>query len=335
VDDGEIVFPERAEAFARQTAHLADSRLPTGIDGTAVNRRTEAKETLVTVCQQLTRLNEPRSPGFEELSTTVRAIDPARAEATPELLSAAGVATLLAVERATVDRLGVTPPNVPAALTAALERTAASDVTGSKEQIRTGANAMLSVLPVVVRACRMLRWLHEADVRTYADIPSVRDDIRTAVRTADETPIDDAKTRLRKARAREWTQEDLQTPTPMQFEHLIAALWRRLDETTTVEVTPEHNDGGIDVVAQRRTGGVTVIQAKQHGASNTVGRPTVQQTHGAMSQFAATESVVVTSGSFSESARTAAAAYDDLSLVNGQRLRELLNEPDFASPRAV
>jgi len=68
---------------------------------------------------------------------------------------------------------------------------------------------------------------------------------------------------------------------PIEFEYLVAALFA--DMGYEVAVTEERGDKGIDVIA-RSASEVLAIQVKQHSEGNNVGRPTVQQTIGAMAR---------------------------------------------------
>lgn len=111
----------------------------------------------------------------------------------------------------------------------------------------------------------------------------------------------------------------LQAMNPYVFEHFIADLWR--EQGYKCYVRPESNDKAIDVIARKRgIGGKTVaIQVKRHGDNNDLGSPDIQQYYGMATQVGADESVVITTGYYTEPARDVAKSLG-VQLINGEEL---------------
>ncbi|WP_079990709.1 restriction endonuclease [Haloarcula sp. CBA1127] len=121
-----------------------------------------------------------------------------------------------------------------------------------------------------------------------------------------------------------WSQSDFFTFSPIEFEYLTAALFD--DMGYEVAVTDEQGDKGIDVIARNHIE-VLAIQVKQYSEGNNIGRPTIQQTIGAMAQVGADKAMVVTSSGFTNSARQASQELGDaVDLINGGALVQMLSE---------
>lgn len=87
-------------------------------------------------------------------------------------------------------------------------------------------------------------------------------------------------------------------------------------------------DGGIDGVIRQDALGLNkvYIQAKRHGDSNPVGRPTIQQFFGSLSSRGADRGVFITTSRFSEEAKREAEIYKTIILIDGIRLTKLMLE---------
>jgi len=109
--------------------------------------------------------------------------------------------------------------------------------------------------------------------------------------------LSDLAETLHQMHAGRWSHSDLFVVSPIEFEYLVAALFA--DMGYEVAVTEERGDKGIDVIA-RSASEVLAIQVKQHSEGNNVGRPTVQQTIGAMAQAGADNAVIVSSAGFTK-----------------------------------
>ncbi|WP_256403468.1 restriction endonuclease [Halorubrum salinum] len=154
--------------------------------------------------------------------------------------------------------------------------------------------------------------------------------IRQALATIDVNEMQAIATNLQNLKRGVWKAEHLHAYSPYEFEHLIADLYSDLGYST--EVTEEGSDGGIDVVATD-DGEKLIIQVKQYSPGNKIGRPTIQQTAGVRDQFGADKAVVVTSSNFTGTARDASQDYgDQMELIDGQTLREMLSHSRLAPP---
>lgn len=110
--------------------------------------------------------------------------------------------------------------------------------------------------------------------------------------------------------------------TPYQFEHFIAHLLKCMGYFA--RVTQASGDGGIDIIAHRDELGfeppIIKVQCKQILA--TVGRPEVQQLHGAIEN--GEHGLFVTLGGFSSDARTFERTKPNLRLIDGASLIDLI-----------
>lgn len=101
---------------------------------------------------------------------------------------------------------------------------------------------------------------------------------------------------------------------PGDFEHWTKGYFERYGFKDVV-VTQLSNDFGIDVIMKTGRGQPAVAQCKRY--KGTVGRPTVQQTYGAMKLVGAKHCYVVTTGRFTEEAM-ALSERRDIHLLDGQ-----------------
>ena len=128
-----------------------------------------------------------------------------------------------------------------------------------------------------------------------------------------------------------WTREELRACTPEEFEVLICDLWR--EGGFEAQTTRFSRDFNIDVIVNRSDGGINLIQAKQNEPANRVGVKTVQRTAGLIVEFDAEEVYVVTSSSFTDDALESASRMDNqVTLINGKRLCELLTQSPLIRP---
>ncbi len=110
--------------------------------------------------------------------------------------------------------------------------------------------------------------------------------------------------------------------TPYQFEHFVAHLLRCMGYHS--RVTQASADGGIDIIAHRYELGfeppIIKVQCKQ--ILTTIGRPEVQQLHGAIEN--GEHGLFVTLGSFSPDARTFERSKPNLRLIDGPTLIDFI-----------
>jgi restriction system protein len=121
--------------------------------------------------------------------------------------------------------------------------------------------------------------------------------------------------------------DDLMTITPTEFEHLVRQLFEALPgmEGWTTRAS---KDDGIDGVIFNNTpitGGLTVVQAKQH--SKTIGVEHVRELMGAMEHKRAGRGVLVTTSAFTKDAKALGADYGGrIQLIDGAELVYLMKE---------
>jgi restriction system protein len=110
--------------------------------------------------------------------------------------------------------------------------------------------------------------------------------------------------------------------TPYQFEHFVAHLLKCMGYFS--RVTQASGDGGIDIIAHRDELGfeppIIKVQCKQ--ILSTIGRPEVQQLHGAIER--GEHGLFVTLGAFSNDARAFERTKPNLRLIDGPTLIELI-----------
>ena len=107
-----------------------------------------------------------------------------------------------------------------------------------------------------------------------------------------------------------------------QFEYFVAHLLKCMGYFS--RVTQASGDGGVDIIAHRDELGfeppIIKVQCKQ--VLSTIGRPEVQQLHGAIER--GEHGLFVTLGSFSADARTFERTKPNLRLIDGEALIELV-----------
>jgi hypothetical protein len=110
---------------------------------------------------------------------------------------------------------------------------------------------------------------------------------------------------------------------PIAFEHLVRELLQHMGFVATT--TKTSGDGGIDVEAENHdpvVGGRIIVQCKRYQGA--VGSPAVRDLYGALTDARAMKGILITTADFSPDARRFAEG-KPLELVNGTKLRELLN----------
>lgn len=139
--------------------------------------------------------------------------------------------------------------------------------------------------------------------------------------------IDEVSAELVSAQVEETTEDFIikklkNSQTPFQFEHFIAHLLKCMGYHS--RVTQASGDGGIDIIAHRDELGfeppIIKVQCKQ--ILSTIGRPDVQQLHGAIEN--GEHGLFVALGTFSNDARTFERMKPNLRLIDGPTLIELI-----------
>ncbi|MGH8073754.1 MAG: restriction endonuclease [Lysobacter sp.] len=120
---------------------------------------------------------------------------------------------------------------------------------------------------------------------------------------------------------------------PLEFERLVADYYRqqgyRVDHSGTGGSAHRY-DGGIDLKLCR-DGEYTVVQCKRHNAYQVTHNP-VHELLGVMLTEGASRAIVITTGEFTDAAMKAAAREERIQLIDGDRLRIML-EPVLAGLR--
>lgn len=263
-----------------------------------------------------------------------------------ELAAASGPMERRALKRAVPERMGLSEADrqVPAGQGAATQVVS-----------RTGWALAYASMAGLVEAPARARWqLTEAGRSLLARYPSglpetvLREIERksrptpdaeseaTAPRAPDES--DDATPDERflaayeqlRASTREALLTEVRAVAPAFFERIVLDLLHKLGygaKRSDLALTSAGADGGIDgVISLDRLGLEKVyVQAKRYAEDNIVGRPAVQSFLGVLAGRRATKGIFITTSRFSSDARAfALSASDNLVLIEGQHLAELM-----------
>jgi hypothetical protein len=197
--------------------------------------------------------------------------------------------------------------------------------------LRRAANETYRVATTIRRAHDCMDSLTDSKFAPPDDTPErVREELRAAIAARNPEQVGDIGERLGPILAGEWTVDHCLTFDPYEFEHLVADLWAERKNTTAV--TQASQDRGVDVIVRRPNGRTLLLQAKRYRPGNTVGIVEVQRTAGLLVEFPAAKVVLVTSSSFTESARDSGAAMDQVTLIDGDRLTDLLTASSLMPP---
>ncbi|MBK5221564.1 MAG: restriction endonuclease [Acidimicrobiia bacterium] len=111
-----------------------------------------------------------------------------------------------------------------------------------------------------------------------------------------------------------------------RFEHFIAGLLNALGYRATA--TMASGDGGVDVIASRDALGIEppIIKVQCKRTISTIGGPDVQKLAGALAHGGSELGLFVTLGSYSTDARHLERTRQDLRLINGSQLVDLIFE---------
>ncbi len=116
------------------------------------------------------------------------------------------------------------------------------------------------------------------------------------------------------------------------FEELVATVWA--EQGWQTEVTKGSGDRGVDIVAWKNTPfeQKQLIQAKRYGPTNKVGSDAIQKYSGLYARNEQIDAVVVvTTSDFTSEAQTVA-KNRNVKLVNGPKLRELMQTYEVTLP---
>jgi HJR/Mrr/RecB family endonuclease len=156
--------------------------------------------------------------------------------------------------------------------------------------------------------------------------------VDTAIENGDPSLIEDLSSKMEGLSKTAWTAKHLRQYDWQQFEQLIGRLWE--DKGYSTEVTQGSGDRGVDVFA-RKSGETVAIQAKHNSKSNRVGRPPVQKLGGILATNDADRAIVVTSASFTGTAKEEADNFGDgMELIPRSELLQMLNESELIPPES-
>lgn len=118
----------------------------------------------------------------------------------------------------------------------------------------------------------------------------------------------------------------LKNMDPYRFEHFVAALLQAMGYRATATVAS--GDGGVDVIASRDELAIEppIIKVQCKRKTSTVGAPDIQRLAGALAHGGSEVGLFVTLGSYSADALHLERTRQDLRLLNGQQLIDLVFE---------
>jgi restriction system protein len=111
-----------------------------------------------------------------------------------------------------------------------------------------------------------------------------------------------------------------------ELEYLCGVIYQ--DMGYKIKVTPQGNDDGVDVFAEKQTCGQkckVIIQAKKWSMKNPVGKNVVRELDGTINLHYATNGVLVTTGRFSGGALEMEKQYSRIELIDQDKMLQLLN----------
>jgi hypothetical protein len=338
VDDGWLASVADAadEGSPAATAERASALSRTEVPA-AEGRRREFDRELDAVATAVDDLAAERLPDARIAGALPAAADAVGDDDGPSAarLVVAGATAAVGLLVAVHDRYGAAPEAVADPAREAAASAASGEYEEALDRSVESVEALAEAVPLARRVDRLTAEVASLRLPTYADLDGLKRAASEAFAATNERRVDRLASRVEEATEVAWGTADLTEPTPEEFEDLVADLWRSAADIGEVARTRRSDDAGVDVVVRFADGRTEVIQVKQFAAGNTVGRPTVQQTEGAVSQFDADAGAVVTSSSFTDPARSAAAAYDAMRLFDGERLVRALRESPLVPPRAL
>ena len=135
--------------------------------------------------------------------------------------------------------------------------------------------------------------------------------------------------------ARQELREHLSAMDPYEFERLVGLLLEEMGYAN-VTVTAPSNDKGVDVVADIELGISSVrevVQVKRQGGS--INRTVLDQLRGSLHRFKALRGTIITLGTFSTGAKSAAleSGAAPITLIDGEKLLDLLVQYEIGVAR--
>jgi len=225
--------------------------------------------------------------------------------------------------------------NVTRQLNAALRAGLEEDT--DLEQLLAAGRAVYRLAMQVARGHELLatiRGLRRSDTTEFAHPSDSYDRFRAVVEERIESGERERLDRLQQELAGTvdgaWQVSDLLRFDPIEFEQLLADLWE--DYHNATRPTRARQDRGVDVIVRSPAGHRVLLQAKRYSPGNTVGIAAVQRVAGLLVEFPASTAAVVTSSSFTESAKTSARSMDEVHLVDGEQLCSWLTDSALCPP---
>jgi hypothetical protein len=120
-----------------------------------------------------------------------------------------------------------------------------------------------------------------------------------------------------------WTEDKIMNINPYEFEELLSELWEEMGYETYR--TAKSNDKGVDVVAEGDNR--IAIQAKRHRGN--IGSPKVREMVGSIEIKNADEGILVTTSDFTKEAEQTAEEIENVRLIDGDELVDMLREHEI------
>lgn len=108
--------------------------------------------------------------------------------------------------------------------------------------------------------------------------------------------------------------------TPTAFEAFVLEIFEALGFSGSL--TPSSGDEGVDIRIRSKTG-LIVVQCKKYDDNGTIGGKELREFFGALVHFQAVHGYFVTTSTFTEQAQSFARQHDNITLIDGERLKKL------------
>lgn len=168
---------------------------------------------------------------------------------------------------------------------------------------------------------------HKDEFLRYLGLAEPITDVATAIEVDTEHAEDEPNAERIEEWTRDWIIQTLMTElTGHEFEYFVAELLRAMGYQA--RVTQASGDGGIDVIAHRDPLGLEppILKVQCKRTLSTQGGPQVQQLTGALAPGGNELGLFVTLGSYSQDARHIERTRQDIRLLTGAALVELVFE---------
>lgn len=246
---------------------------------------------------------------------------------------AAGLVALTLVASSIAESYGAIPASTEVSLSTAVSAAATTNDSRALKKAAEASEDLESLINTAQYADRLWMCANDLKLPSYADPPTeFGKQLRKAVAEGNRDKLSSLEEQLAGAPDTEWGHDAVMSPTPNEFETLLADLWIQASGTADITETRRSNDAGVDVIVRTTEGRTILLQAKQYAIGNSVGRQTIQQTEGTRAQFGADQATVVTTTRFTAPAESAVENLPRMNLIDGNQLREILNQSPLIPP---